>query len=298
MTTPISPNASALDERLVRRRFAASAATAREAGFLAREVASRMAERLDYIRLQPARILDLGCGCGADLPLLAQHYPAAERIGLDFALPLLELARPDAGLLRRLFSKDDAPQRICGDAAQLPLAHASIGLIWSNLLLNWLSDPLPAFREMHRVLEVGGLLMFATLGPDTLKELRAALPAQAGERVHRFLDMHDLGDALVQAGFADPVMDRLELKLTYPDLAGLLRDLRHAGATNAARNRPRGLAGKDSWRAARSLLLQACIDGRLPTTVEVVFGHAWKAAPQHIEDGRAIVHWVRQNQTT
>ncbi|MBS1211204.1 MAG: malonyl-[acyl-carrier protein] O-methyltransferase BioC [Proteobacteria bacterium] len=280
-----------LDHGLVRRRFSARAATARETDFLAREVASRMAERLDYIRLQPGRILDLGCGHGADLPMLSQRYPAAECIGLDFALPLLDLARSERSLLQRMLGRSRGPKLVCADAGQLPLARASVQLVWSNLLLNWLTDPLPAIRECQRVLEVGGLLMFATLGPDTLKELRNALPRQAGERVHRFIDMHDLGDALLEAGFADPVMDMQTLTLTYPDLDTLVRDLRNAASTNAARNRPAGLSGKAGWRSARAALGQTQIEGRLPVSIELVFGHAWKAAPKVSEDGRAIIQF-------
>lgn len=281
----------ALDHALLRRRFAASAPHAQEADFLSREVASRMAERLDYIRFTPQRILDLGCGHGADLPLLAQRYPQAERIGLDFALPLLNLAREERGLFQRLLGKSRGPSLLCADATALPLARSSVQMVWSNLLLNWLSDPMPVFKECHRVLEVGGLLMFATVGPDTLKELRAALPDSAGEHVHRFIDMHDLGDALVQAGFSDPVMDMQTLVLTYGELDSLLRDLRHAGINNAATTRPRGLTGKQYWQQARAKLEASRQKGRIPATVELVFGHAWKAAPKQTEDGRAIIQF-------
>jgi len=280
-----------LNHALLRRRFAANVQHAREADFLAREVASRMAERLDYIRIEPRRILDLGCGHGADLPMLAQRYPQAERIGLDFALPLLDLAREERSLFQRLLGKARGPALLCAEATALPLARASVQLVWSNLLLSCLSDPLPVFRECNRVLEVGGLLMFSTLGPDTLKELRAALPAHTGERVHRFIDMHDLGDALVQAGFSDPVMDMQTLTLTYTELDSLLRDLRHAGANNAATSRPKGLSGKQGWLAARQQLDTLRQEGRIPATIELVFGHAWKAAPKQTEDGRAIIQF-------
>lgn len=283
--------ATALDEKLLRRHFAAGAARALEADFLAREVASRMAERLDYIRLQPNRLLDLGCGHGADLALLAQRYPHAECLGLDLSLPRLRLARPESGLIGRLLGHAHGPQRVCADAHALPLRHASVELVWSNLLMHWLTDPLAALNEMHRVLAVGGLLMFATVGPDTLKELRAALPAQAGERVHRFLDMHDLGDALLQAGFADPVMDRQDLTLCYPDLDALIGDLRASSATNAAKGRPRGLSGKGGWRVAREALLQTQVNGQLAVSVELIFGHAWKAAPTQTADGRAVIRF-------
>ncbi|MFT4173586.1 MAG: methyltransferase domain-containing protein [Rhodocyclaceae bacterium] len=282
-----------IDRRLVRARAARRAGQADEAGFLAREVAQRMAERLAYIKHEPARILDAGCGIGRDLPLLAQRYPQAERIGVDFALPLLRLARGERGFFQKLLGdlRKSDPRFVCADLTALPLARASVQMVWSNLVLNWLADPMPAFREMHRVLEVGGMLMFATLGPDTLKELRAAMPAGSGERVHRFIDMHDLGDALVTAGFAEPVMDMETITLTYDHVDGLLRDLRHAGATNAASTRPRGLSGRNGWARARAGYEQLRRDGRLPATFEIVYGHAWKAAPRTTEDGRAVIEF-------
>jgi malonyl-CoA O-methyltransferase len=281
-----------LDHALVRRRFERAAAHYDEASMLAREVARRMDERLDYIRIAPTRILDLGCGSGADLALLGRRYPQAQRLGIDFALPMLAHARGGRGLFRRLFASARAvPMLACARAAALPLPPACVSLLWSNLMLNWLDDPLPAFVEMHRVLEVDGLLMFATLGPDTLKELRAALPAAAGERVHRFIDMHDLGDALIKAGFVDPVMDMEVVTVTYASVDELLHDLRRSGCTNASRARPRGLAGKSGWAAARAHLEASRRDGRLPITFEIVQGHAWKAPPRTTADGRSIVRF-------
>jgi malonyl-CoA O-methyltransferase len=284
----------ALDRRLVRRRFGQAAARYDEVAVLAREVARRMAERLDYIRLAPTRILDLGCGTGADLALLRERFPDAQRLGADFALPMLARAGGSPrGALRKFFARGraTAPALLCADAAALPLAGGSISMVWSNLMLNWLADPLPALREIHRVLAVDGMLMFSTLGPDTLRELRAALPDRQGERVHRFIDMHDVGDALVAAGFSDPVMDMEVLTLTYTDVDELLRDLRLSGSTNAGYARPRGLAGKAGWARARAALEALLRDGRLPATFEVVQGHAWKPAPKNIADGRTIVRF-------
>lgn len=283
-----------LDRRLVRHRAARAATRYAGADFLAREIARRMAERLDYIRLTPSRILDLGCGPGADRPLLHARYPEAGYLGVDFALPMLPPARAAGNFLQRLFGTSRAPaaHTVAADAEALPLARDSVGLVWSNLMLNWLHDPLPALREIHRVLEVGGMVMFSTLGPDTLKELRAALPSTAGERVHRFIDMHDLGDALVQAGFSDPVMDMEMVTLTYGDLDALLRDLRNSGAANAASGRPRGLTGKASWAAARTAYQALARDGRLPATFEVIQGHAWKMPSKATEDGRAVVRFM------
>lgn len=283
----------ALDRELLIRRFGRAAATYDDVSILAREVARRMDERLDYIRLAPKRILDLGCGTGADFDALGKRYPAAVRVGIDFALPMLERARGERGLFGRLraFGRPAAPSLVCADAASLPIARASMSLVWSNLMLNWLTDPLPALREMHRVLEVDGMLMFSSLGPDTLKELRSAFPQAYGERVHRFIDMHDLGDALVAAGFSDPVMDMEVLTLTYGDLDELLRDLRLSGSVNAGTKRARGLAGKSGWAAARTALDTLRRGGRLPATFEIVQGHAWKAQPKVTDDGRAVMRF-------
>ncbi len=258
-----------------------------------------MDERLDLIRIAPRRILDLGCGAGFDLARLGERYPDAARIGLDLAEPQLARARgrltPIGNPLRRLFAKSAPPVGLAAaDAARLPLADDSISLIWANLTLPFIDDPLPAFVEMHRVIEAGGLVMFSSFGPDTLRELREILPAHAGERVHRFIDMHDLGDALIAAGFEDPVMDMEMVTLTYDRLDALFKDLRANAANNAALTRPRGLCGRAAWEQSRARYEQHRREGRLPVTVEIIQGHAWKtgnAGKQPRADGRAVVRF-------
>lgn len=285
-----------LDPRLVRRRAGQAATGYAGVDALAREVSRRMGERLEYIRVEPRRILDLGCGPGSDLPTLGERYPGIPRSAIDAAPAMLVEARGERGLLKRLMrlGKPADPDFVCADASALPLARGSISLAWSNLMLNWLHDPLPALKEMHRVLEVGGLLMFSTLGPDTLKELRGALPPSRHEHVHRFIDMHDLGDALVGAGFSDPVMDMEMITVTYTRLDDLFRDLRASGCNNAATGRPRGLTGKAHWQHLRDAYEALRRDGRLPASVEVVYGHAWKAAPKVTEDGRSVIQFQRK----
>jgi malonyl-CoA O-methyltransferase len=264
------------------------------AAVLAREVARRMGERLDLVTLQPARILDIGCGTGADLRLLAERYPQAERIGCDFSLAMLREAGEELPWFKRLLPGGRAREamRVCGEAGRLPFADGSISLAWSNLMLHWLVDPLPAMREMQRVLAVDGLLMFTAFGPDTLKELRRCF-AQADPlpHVHRFIDMHDLGDALVKAGFSEPVMDMETLTLTYDGIDALLRDLRVSGAQCALAGRRRGLSGKTLWSRVHAAYEMHRRDGRLPATFEVVYGHAWKPAPRSTADGRTIVQF-------
>lgn len=286
----------AVDQKLARQRFERSAARERPLALLEQEIARRMSERLDYIRIDPSRILDIGCGRGQDLAALGTRYPQAQRFGIDFASAFLKSARSKPGMLARLFARTraDATLLACANASALPFASARFSLIWSNLMLNWLTDPFPALREMHRTLAIDGLLMFSTLGPDTLKELRVALGDQDGERVHRFIDMHDIGDALVKAGFADPVMDMEVITLTYADVDTLFADLRQSGWNNASTLRARGLSGKSHWNAARKALQTAASDGRLPITFEIIQGHAWKAAPKKLEDGRVIVNFQPQ----
>jgi len=295
--------ADALDTRAVRRSFARAAATYDSAAVLQREIGARMAERLDVVRIAPTAILDAGCGTCDALPVLAQRYPAAQRIALDVAHAMLALARErhaahrsalarvTAALRRR---EADASWFVCADVASLPLASRSVDLVWSNLALQWVNDLPAAIAELHRVLRVEGLVMFSTLGPDTLQELRRAFRV-ADERPHvsRFVDMHDIGDMLVHAGFADPVMHMERVTMTYADPAAMLRDLKNLGATNAAQARSRGLFGRDRWQKAIAALEAMRVDGRIPATFEVVYGHAWKAAPSRTAEGHPIVRVQR-----
>ena len=269
-----------IDARAARRHFGRAAATYLAAARLETEVGTRMLERLDYVRIAPARILDAGSGPAPQAAALGRRYPGAQLLAVDFSLPLLRQARA-VGWLARLRGAR-RPAAICASLGRLPFAAGSVQLLWSNMALHWVQEPRAALAEFHRVLAPEGLLMFSTLGPDTLKELRAA----AGEgRVHSFADMHDLGDWLVAAGFSAPVMDAETINLVYRDLAKLLADLRASGQTNARADRARGLAGK----RLRTALAQA----GSRATCEVVYGHAWKGAPRRSADGRSIVQFDR-----
>ena len=290
----------ALDQRAVRRAFARAARTYDSAAVLQREVGARMAERLDPVKLAPAVILDGGCGTGDALPVLATRYPAARRIALDLAHPMVVQARERHGEHRSRLARvasalrgrdTPAPLFVTADLIALPLASASVDLVWSNLALQWVNDLPRALAEIHRVLRVGGLAMFTTLGPDTLRELRLAFRGvDAHPHVSRFVDMHDIGDMLVHAGFADPVMHMERLTMTYRDPQALLHDLKHLGATNATQARSRGLFGRARWQKAIAALEAMRVDGRIPATFEVVYGHAWKAQPSRTAEGHAIVH--------
>jgi len=289
----MSPPRFSLERQAVRSAFDRAALTYDGAAALQREVASRMAERLQYVKLAPARVLDLGCGTGADFALLSRAYPDARPIGCDWSPVMLRQARDRVPRLKRLLPLlgRSMPQFVCAEASALPLRSCSIGLVWSNQMLQWLDDPGPSLREIQRVLEVGGLLMFSTLGPDTLKELRQAFARDSAPHVHRFDDMHDVGDLLISCGFADPVMDMETITLTYADLNALVQDLRRSGASNRAAQRRRGLTGRALWQGAREAYEELRCEGRLPATFEVIYGHAWKPQPRVSEDGRAIVRF-------
>lgn len=298
--------ATAIDVRAVRRHFARASATYDAAAVLQREVGARMAERLDVVRLEPRRILDAGCGTGEALGEFAARYPGAARVALDVALPMLARAREKSSERRSLVSRLLGPvsgrrparpaQFACGDIAALPFPARTFELVWSNLALQWVPDLPRAFAEFHRVLENDGLLMFTTFGPDTLKELRAVFAEIDGRpHVSRFVDQHDIGDLLVAAGYADPVMQMECFTLTYADPPAMLRDLKAIGATNSALGRARGLMGRAHWTrllAGLERFRDGSPEQRIPATFEVVYGHAWKAAPTRTADGRAIVRFA------
>lgn len=279
-----------LERRLVRETFDAAAAGYDEAAVLQREVAARMAERLDLIKLTPRRIADVGAGTGDATLTLGRRYRGAQVVALDLAPRMLVQARRKLPRLLRW------PRRfhfVCGDAQQLPLAGGGVDLLFSNLTLQWCNDLDAVFREFRRVLAPGGLLMFSTFGPDTLKELRASWRrVDAYTHVNLFMDMHDIGDALVRSGFAAPVMDVETITLTYRELRRLMQDLKAIGAHNVTAGRRRGL-----MTAARLAELERAYadyrrEGLYPATYEVVYGHAWAptgTAQQAGEPGVATV---------
>jgi malonyl-CoA O-methyltransferase len=208
-----------------------------------------------------------------------------------------ERERQGRSLLQRLLPKwgaGAAPWYLCGDLNTLPLRGVAFDLVWSNLALQWVNDVPRVLAEWRRVLKVGGLVSFTTFGPDTLVELRRAFARADGHtHTNRFVDMHDIGDMLVGAGFADPVMDMEMITLTYATPIALMRELKAIGAANATRGRPRGLTGKTRFSKATRELGKLMNDGRLPATFEVVYGHAWKGEPKRTADGLPIVKFDR-----
>lgn len=291
------PAPAVLDKRLVRLRFERAASGYEAASALAREVGSRMLERLDLVKLQPAWILDAGSGTGQLAGALAARYPHARVACLDLSLGMLQAGAPRGGWGQRLLAAV-RPSRclpICGDLEQIPLGAAGVELICSNLALPWVGRPEATMQEFYRVLAPGGLLMFTAFGPDTLTELRAALGPSGAQAIHPFADMHDVGDLLVGSGFADPVMDAEHLTLTYRDLTALLAELHASGGRSARTDQRPGLRGR-AWRSGLEARYAAFrVDGRLPLTCEVVYGHAWKPqSPRVMPDGRAVVRFERR----
>jgi malonyl-CoA O-methyltransferase len=265
-----------IEPRAARRRFERAAATYAGASRLEAEIGARMLERLDYLKIAPRRILDAGSGPSREAGQLSARYGGAELIALDSSERMLRSGRRGLSFFRK-----GKTRLLCADLMRLPVASGAMDFIWSNMALHWVQDPLAAFKEFQRVLAAEGLLMFSTLGPDSLKELRAAA---GSARVHEFIDLHDLGDMLIEAGFAAPVMDMEILTFTYPAADALLADLRASGQTSARADRARGLGGKGFFeKLLKNLGRQA--------TFEVVYGHAWKGAPRKLADGRDIVEF-------
>jgi len=261
----------ALDTRWVRRSFDRASATYDTVAVLQTEVRQHLLQRLDLTALTPRLVLDAGAATGHASRALKQRYPRARVLSVDSAFGMLKAAKARLSWRRRF-------DRIGAEAEALPLPDASVDLIFSNLLLPW-CDPDRLFAEFRRVLAPRGLMTCSGFGPDTLRELRVAWDAvDAHSHVNRFIDMHDLGDGLVRAGFAAPVLDVERYTLQYDDLGALVRDLKGLGARNFTAGRPRGLTGRAKYARLQSAYEARREQGRLPASYEVVFAQAWAPA--------------------
>ncbi len=269
--SPRSGEAYALDTARVRRSFDRAASGYDDNAVLQTEVRDNLLARLDLMALAPRVVVDAGAGTGHATQALKRRYPKALVVAVDSAPRMLLAAGRRQSWLRPF-------ARVCADAERMPLADASVDLIVSNLMLQW-CNPDAVFAEFRRVLAPHGLVSFTTLGPDTLRELRGAwAAADSRTHVNQFIDMHDIGDALVRGGFASPVLDVERYTLTYTDVRRVGADLKASGATNATLGRPRGLTGRRGLAALQAGYEVFRQDGRLPATYEVVFGHAWTPA--------------------
>lgn len=269
-----SPQADrfALDREQLRRAFERASAGYDRAAVLQADVRTRLLARLEYVKLAPQVIVDAGCGTGHASRELKRRYPRARVIALDIAPGMLRAALRQRSWWRPF-------ERVCADAVRMPLPDASVDLLYSNLMLQWIDDLEGVFAEFRRVLRPRGLLTFSTFGPDTLRELRSAW-ASVDDRTHvnRFIDMHDIGDALLRARLSEPVLDVEHFTLTYADARALMRDLKAIGAHNVTAGRPAGLTGRGRLHAMSAAYERYRSDGRLPATYEVVYGQAWGRA--------------------
>lgn len=285
-----------LDTPQVRKRFDRASGSYTDAAVVQREVGKRLLERFDVMRIAPAHILDVGCGPGTHTTALSARFPDAMVTAVDHAPLMVARAVPPAGgLLARWKGLGKRPhiRGLVSDMSALPLPREHTDVLWSNFALQWANDLPALFAEWNRVLKIGGVIMFTAPGPDTLIELRRAL-TEAGEdsdsRVQRFTDLHDIGDMLIHAGFADPVMDMEVITLEYASAAALWRDIKAQGAVNSMQTRPRGLLTPRKLRAIESALDGARkTGGPIRISVEVIYGHAWKVAPKKTAEGHGIV---------
>ena len=296
-----------IDIALLRKRFDRAAATYADAAVVQREVGNRLLERFDIMRMAPSVVLDVGCGPGTHTALLATRFPDATVIAVDQSPAMVARAAPAVskqGWLARLTGGSGKAGKgeirgLVADMNALPLPRENADVLWSNFALQWANDLPALFAEWSRVLKVGGVMMFTAPGPDTLIELRRAISrdesvadkhAEENKYVQRFTDLHDIGDMLVHAGFADPVMDMEVITLEYATTDALWRDLKAQGGSNAMQTRSRGLMTPHKLRSIEAALDSGRRDGGpIRISVEVIYGHAWKIAPKKTVDGHGIV---------
>ena len=264
-----------LRQRDIRRRFDRAAADFDNADFVHAVTRDGLTARLEPMVLKPAAVLDLGSATGSMGRALRKRFRRAHIVSLDLSRAMLEAARNNKAWLSRA-------SFVQSDAERLPFAEASFDLVVANQLLPWTPDPQRVFAEVSRVLKKGGVFAFAALGPDSLREIdRAWAAVDAGVHVNRFADMHDIGDGLVRAGLADPVLDVDRLHVSYENLGKLFADLTQTGARNTLADRARGLTGKGRFRAMAAALESRGPGGGILLDLELVYGHCWGAGPKN-----------------
>ncbi len=263
-------NPPRLDKISVKKSFNRAAKNYNHAAILQEEVLSRLLQRLQYVRHQPQNIIDIGCGTGKAFKGLKKQYPRSRIVGIDLAFSMLQETREQYGFFNK-------KALVNADMERLPFADNSFDLLFSSLALQWANDLPATFIDMLRVARDGALVMFATFGPMTLSELRDSWSEiDQSPHVHQFVDMHDIGDALMSAGFAQPVVDSETIRLEYNEFRQLLDDLKGIGASNADRRRSRGLMTPSKLRLLeQSYRGHGYEDGKYIASYEVLYGHAW-----------------------
>ena len=273
-----------VDMKSARRRFSDAALRYDEHAVVQRHVASNLLDALDIMKIDPHRVLDLGSGTGGAARSLVKRFPRSSITLLDVALPMLVQARSKAPRWR------SRQTYVCAHAERLPLAENTVDLIFANLVFHWCDDLDSVFQECNRVLRPGGLILFSSLGPDTLRELRDAWSStDAAPHVNMFIDMHDVGDALIRARFASPILERDTLTVNFDDVYALMRDLRGLGATNSLKGRSKGLGSPRAFKRMIENYEVHRLEEKLPATIEVVYAHAWSAEQgTRLQDGSTV----------
>ncbi len=264
-----------INKKHVRKDFSNAACSYDEAAIVQHEICDRTLERVDMLNKQPLSILDIGSGTGRSLQGLRSRFPNCTLTACDFALPMLEQCK------QGLYSKYQT-HLVCNDAEQLAFADASFDLIFSTSTFQWCTDLNQVLSECMRVLCNNGVLIFSTFGPDTLVQLRNSW-AQVDDfdHVHKFMDMHDIGDLLLATQFLDPVVDMETIDVQYPSLRQLLQDLKDTGSrgkfTNIVASNTKGLMSKQKYqRLQQAYESYRQKNGLLPASYEVIYGYARK----------------------
>ena len=275
-----------IDRHAMRAAFEKAASSYDAVAVLQQEVANRLVERMEFMSMKPRCILDAGSGTGFVSQLLAERFPKAKVTALDLAFNMLKQAKSKRSFKQR-WNKQF--RYVNAEVESLPFADASVELIISGLTLQWCQDLPEVFKEFKRVLAPGGLLLFSSFGPETLKELRQSW-SEVDDLAHvnAFADMHDVGDALMQSGFLDPVMDMEMLTVTYKDVKTVMKDLKQIGAHNVMQGRSHNITGKNKLQKMIQAYEQFRVDGVLPVSHEIVYGHAWVPELRDKESGVVV----------
>lgn len=258
-----------LDKQKTRNAFHNAAMEYDSVTAMQRDVGDRLLSRLDFVQQEPEVIADIGAGTGVATGKLIRRYPNASVMALDIAQGMLHINKRN--------NADNPP--VCGvaDMHNIPLRSESVGMVFSNLAMQWSNDLLQVLNEYQRILSAGGLLHFATFGPQTLNEFKRSWHKidPQGSHVNQFYSVGDIGDLLIEAGFRDVVVDCEIITLHYPDVVRVMRELKTLGASNRTHGRARMLTGKDKMRQMIAEYENLREDGGVPVTYEVIYGHAW-----------------------